>query len=372
MRFIPTILLAGAVSSQLGATDCGNVLRDSSFDLWCGDQLCAWKVERGEIARVATWNEGDPGVELLGDDAAIEQLAPVDSGDGQCIEFTLIANVDPNAEVDLNVDVLGDGTIDHSERLPASNWKPLSYDIFISAPYAGVRFEISKKGAGHARLAKIGAKIISEGCQGLTPIVVTNRPLGTPCNDPSQCASGICGPSAITPPFMLYFNNDVCLGCDADHACTGGDVCGSDDPVGPVRAAPIECVAPASRMLGEQCAAQTECAEGFCTYGTCSTCNVGTCANGETCGPSWDLPYGVHSPWTCSPLGHARASGEPCAANADCASNACTGTPRMQCDDGRTCATSADCPFGKGTDSAGNLQNGACNAIDGVQGGSCQ
>ena len=62
----------------------------------CGaaTQLCAWKLERGDIKRVPTWNEGDSGVELDGTDIAIEQLSPVDSSDGTCIEFTLVANVD--------------------------------------------------------------------------------------------------------------------------------------------------------------------------------------------------------------------------------------------------------------------------------------
>ena len=61
------------VASQMGATKCGQVLRDPGFDLWCGDELCAWKVERGDVKRVATWHEADAGVELVGGDVAIEQ-----------------------------------------------------------------------------------------------------------------------------------------------------------------------------------------------------------------------------------------------------------------------------------------------------------
>src|SRR5690348_1574155 len=122
MRLPFLIVILGA-ATQLGNTDCGQVLRDSGFDLWCGDSLCAWKVERGDIQRISTWNKGDPGVELVGNDVAIEQLAPVDSGDGTCLAFDLVANVDPSADVELNVDVFGDGTVEHTERIPAASWK---------------------------------------------------------------------------------------------------------------------------------------------------------------------------------------------------------------------------------------------------------
>ena len=48
------LLFLAVVASQMGATKCGQVLRDPGFDLWCGDELCAWKLERGEVKRVAT------------------------------------------------------------------------------------------------------------------------------------------------------------------------------------------------------------------------------------------------------------------------------------------------------------------------------
>src|SRR5262245_53080945 len=110
-------IVVAAALSQLGSTDCGgDAIRDSGFDLWCGESLCAWKVERGGIQRVATWHEGDAGVELLGGDTAIEQLSPFNYQNGTCLQFSLIANVEPNAEVYLNVDVQGDGTNEMAER----------------------------------------------------------------------------------------------------------------------------------------------------------------------------------------------------------------------------------------------------------------
>src|SRR5258706_9723063 len=128
-KLLTTTALVVVAASQLGATDCGQALRDPGYDLWCGQELCAWKVERGDVKRVPTWNEGDPGVELVGDDVAIEQLSPVDWLDGSCIEFDMISNVATDATVKLNVDVFGDGSLEYSTIVPTSNWKPLSFRL---------------------------------------------------------------------------------------------------------------------------------------------------------------------------------------------------------------------------------------------------
>jgi hypothetical protein len=363
---ISTILLAVVVASQMGNTDCGQVIRDSGFDLWCGDQLCAWKTERGAVKRVATWNEGDPGVELVGNDVAIEQLTPVDSGDGTCIEFSLVANVDRNTDLELNVDVLGDGTIDHKERLPEARWKLLTYDILIKAPYRGIRFELAKTGDGTAQLANIGAKIVrveDGGCAGLAAIDPGPAPLGSFC-DPSAmdatCASGLC--QYVSDPNSFFGVSGACGQCDDTHPCDASQVCGLHEPTSPVRVASDGCVAPGSKELGERCLGNGECASNICNAnGHCSACDAGTCS---TCAAAW-----TNGPSVCSPGAHQGASGAPCTSDDDCATGSCQGTVRGECSDGRPCASAIDCPFGTGSDAP--LQNGACTTV-GIQGGSCR
>jgi hypothetical protein len=362
-KYIPTALLVLVAGSQLGATDCGQVIRDSGFDLWCGDSLCAWKVERGGVQKVPTWSEGDPGVELIGGDVAIEQLTPVASSDtyGYCIEFDLIANVDEQAEVLLNIDLDGDGTIEHTERIATSKWQPISFLLPIQGSYDGIRFEIAKTGSGKAVLAQIQAQTTTD-CGGLASIQAGPMPDGaTTCGVDRDCASGHCVDS------NGFFGGGTCAGCRADTDCTGGDVCGLGAPLTPVFAVPQECVAPAGKQLGEECDNNAECATGICTLYACSSCNSVSCTGGESCGPAWTASV---SPFVCSPDAHVRVTGEPCASNADCASDTCNGTPRSQCDDGRECATAADCPFG-GTDTQDPLQQGPCTPV-GIQGGSCQ
>ncbi|MDB4958284.1 MAG: hypothetical protein JWO36_5853 [Myxococcales bacterium] len=368
-----SLVVLGAALSQMGSTggSCGGqVLRDPGFDLWCGTELCAWKVERGQANRVATWHEGDSGVELAGPDSAIEQLSPVTSGDGHCIKFDLVSNVAEDAEVYFNVDVQSDGTLEMHERIPTSHWKPLTYSIFITAPYDGIRFELTKRGAGSAVLANIEANIDGASCTGLTPLDIGPRKNGSTCNMNSECASGLCiQESAPLSPRSSLFGT-VCAGCDPHNpVCGTGEACGVAEAPVPVLVPPVECVAAASRELGEMCISNAECGTGICRLsqgaaGSCSSCRFDTdCTGGETCNPAW--PTG---PSVCGGLQHLAPHGAPCGSDDDCATGSCSGAVRKECTDRRVCSTAADCPFGN-TGSNG-LQNGACNRV-GIQGGSC-
>jgi hypothetical protein len=351
---LPTLFVIAAAVSQMGATDCGNALSDPGFDLWCGDQMCDWKIERGSVTRVATWSEGDPGVELDGDDVAIEQLSPVDSGDGNCLEFDLIADVSLDAQVVLNIDVFGDGSVERTETIATTSWAPQAFKLPIQGTFRGIRFEIVKTGPGHAVLAQIGAKITDgPGCA-FSPIVPAPAPLGAPCGD-SGCASGMC-------------ELGTCVDC-TDGSCPASQTCGIGEPTSPVRIAPRECVGTGSHVLGEQCVVDAECASSICvgaTFyrpGNCSTCRTNAdCTGDETCGPAWSDPS--HAPSICGPGLQILASGAACASNADCSSGVCSGTPRLQCEDGRACSTDLNCPFE-------NLKQTACTTV-GIQGGNCE
>ena len=376
MRIQLVVLLVAA--SQIGATDCGQAIKDPGFDLWCGDTLCAWTVERGAITKVPTWNEGDPGVSLDGDDVAIAQVSPVAASDGGCIELDMIANVDDSAQVAINFDVYDDGTIDNSQRIPTSSWQPVSFVIDVdSDAWSGMKFEITKTGSGQAVLAQISATVLDASqCSGFAPIVPASIPLGATCYSNSDCGSG-----ATCDGAQPLFSFGTCVGCsagsgsdDAGDTCGSGSVCGLGVPVSPVVDIPAECIASASQPLGERCLADADCATGICTLNTCSTCRVpGSSCNGALlCEAGWAgvTEISGNTPWVCGAGEHQQPSGAPCASNADCASSVCNGQERMQCDDGRVCASDTDCPFG-GSDVSNPLDNGPCVQV-GIQGGSCQ
>jgi len=356
-RHWPTLFIIAVAISQMGATDCGNALSDTGFDLWCGDQMCNWKKERGDVSRVPTWNQGDPGVELVGDDVAIEQFSPVDSMDGQCLEFDMIADVSIDAHVVLNIDVFGDGSIDHTETIPTASWALQAYKLPIKGVYRGIRFEIAKTGPGRAVLAQIGAKIATgPGCDDATlAITPAPAPLGSPCSDNTGCASNGC-----------VFGE--CVAC-IDGGCPVDQTCGIGDPTSPLRDPPRMCVADAARQLGEQCVHDEECASNICVGagfygpGNCSSCR--TTNDCTSCAVDWpDATALGHSPQVCGAGSHAQPAAAPCASDDDCASGVCNGTPRMQCQDGRACANDTNCPYD-------GLAHTACTTV-GIQGGSCQ
>lgn len=159
-----TLAVIAISCSQLGATDCGEIIEDPGFDHWCGDdRLCYWTTERGEIRRVATWREGDDGAEFVGNDVAISQMTEVTSYDTDCIRFEFLADVDETAEVTLEADVFGDGTINWSERVPTSSWEKVTFLIGIRGWYDGILFRLTKVGSGRTVLAQISAET-AEGC----------------------------------------------------------------------------------------------------------------------------------------------------------------------------------------------------------------
>ena len=81
---------------------------DPGFDDWCGDKLCRWTLVDGQIAKAPTWHERDYGVELIGPTVTLAQQPNIDSV--PCLEFKVIADIDPAASVYLELDFRADGT----------------------------------------------------------------------------------------------------------------------------------------------------------------------------------------------------------------------------------------------------------------------
>jgi hypothetical protein len=360
------LALAIALTSQLGATDggggCGGggqVTRDPGFDLWCGEELCSWKVLRGEVERAATWHEKDSGVRLLGTDSAIGQLTPVDSGDGTCILFSLLADVSDRAEAALDLDIGGDGSIEHSERFSTGAWHPLKYALNIQPPYRGIRFIIRKAGTGTAVVAQIDADIVDDAeCEGFTPIAAAPAVNGVICDEGSDCISGQC--------LAIMDNDRACAGCDptVTNSCGAGMVCAKSEPLSPVLDIPYECVSEGSEVLAAMCSVDEECASGFCVFGLCSSCETAaSCGTAESCEAVYQS-----GPRVCAPGQGLRIAGEPCIRDNDCASGECMGVERFQCVDGRSCPT-GDRSFCPPAD-ANTLEPGECMLV-GVEGGTC-
>lgn len=347
-----TGLVMALALSQGGATDCGQIIDNRGFDLWCGDRLCAWELEKGAVERAPTWNEADSGVAMIGDDVAISQLTPVEDADGHCVRVTMVADLDEAAEVRLQVDVYGDGVVESDERIPTSDWRKLTYLLRMPDGYSGVRFRLTKRGSGHAVLANIGAEIvIDEACT--NPAIAAERPDGSVCAADADCASGQCFEWLGDWP-------DICGSCDGDEDCSGGDLCTVGGVAPGWLSVSSSCMPPGALADGIRCLRNETCASGVCVDGRC-----GECDDAGDCGGAACLPESGGAPARCD---RGRAAGATCFRGADCDSGVCEGTPLLGCNGSldRECDADADCP-GELTDP----ENTTCATV-GFAGGRCQ
>jgi hypothetical protein len=349
------LLSVVALFALSGYSSCDPILENNGFDLWCGADLCYWKIDRGNIRKAPTWHGSDLGVEFVGDDVSISQAS---DNVPRCMMFSLVADVAPEVDVTLLLDIQDDGSIDAEERIPSSSWAPI--EILIDMPPRfdeRVRFVLEKTGAGHAVLAQIQAT------EAPCPVPVQ---LGELCTEDGVCASGHC------VPFIPGLNSiGSCGECADSSQCSGEDVCGLDVPESKYSYMHAACGSAARHGLAELCIEDGECVTGVCCEGVCSTCCAEVaCSDGESCSHVV-LLAGSTGPRMCAPGAGAGSTGEACLTAADCASGTCAGGGELRlCNgEGRPCSNDADCApgclFGFGC--GGNQ----CMTV-GTAGGTCQ
>ncbi len=256
LRALVSILVVGGLGLSVGG--CDDVVKDSMFRDWCGDQLCHWKTESGSIKKVPTWHEKDYGVELA--DATSTGptiISQVTEDSPTCLEFTMMANVDPAAQVVLGLDFNHDGTVEHEEPVAATGFTVVKTQLTTPIGYQGIRFVITKRGAGRAVLAQMGVR--SKKDCAAPPLELHDQRLGTPCSTSTshQCASGICA-------------DTLCAECSIDTDCSAGEACKERTGLvalgkGFSRVLPKQC-APAghTHTPGEPCLVGDDCVSGVC------------------------------------------------------------------------------------------------------------
>jgi hypothetical protein len=212
-------LLAAALFGVVSlGDDCdGDIVSDPTFRDWCGNSLCSWTTDSGNISQAPTWNADDLGVSFNQTPTQISQVT--DESSATCIQFTSVANVDVSAQMVLEVDFNNDGTIDSSTPI-AGNWQQFQTEITAPTGYYGITFHIRKQGTGNAVLAEMRIQSTT-GCTAPPP-VLTNLPLGDGCGADSECASNVCGGG----DYFFSTVNPVCSLCSASQGCSGpGQTC---------------------------------------------------------------------------------------------------------------------------------------------------
>ena len=212
-------LLAAALFGVVSlGDDCdGDIVSDPTFRDWCGQSLCSWTTDSGNISQAPTWNADDLGVSFNQTPTQISQVTSESSA--TCIQFTSVANVDVLAQMVLEVDFNNDGTIDSSTPI-AGNWQQFQTEITAPTGYYGITFHIRKQGTGNAVLAEMRIQSTT-GCTAPAP-VLTNLPLGDGCNADSECVSNVCGGGS----YFFSNVNPVCSLCSDTQGCSGpGQTC---------------------------------------------------------------------------------------------------------------------------------------------------
>ncbi len=163
-RRIIELALAAVGLTVLSGSSCDNdLLHDPGMDMWCGEQLCSWTTEYGEVRKVATWHEMDEGAQLRAPATAMSQLAWIDQHDADCIRFSLLADRDDDARLYLEIDFDDDGVLEYSHEIPSDDFELATFHVETPGTYEGVRFRVRSQGWGHAVVAQIRAEGVASG-----------------------------------------------------------------------------------------------------------------------------------------------------------------------------------------------------------------
>jgi len=258
-RHTLVVLAVGLATVAIG---CEEVIDDPAFRLWCGDNLCSWHTDEGSIRRAPTWHENDYGVELLGAPTTLSQVA---TSVPDCIEFSMMADVDASAQVTLGIDFNNDGAVDHEEPIPAVRWREVKSLVRAPGVYSGIRFLIRKKGAGHAVVALVRAQ--SSTLCTTPPLELHDLPLGSTCapeRNGADCRSGVCCAAPVT---FFGPRGGVCSECCTGADCTDHRACERRQKLEVSSAVilPFQCnPGDGQRAAGAECLFNDDCVSGQC------------------------------------------------------------------------------------------------------------
>jgi hypothetical protein len=142
---------------------------------------------------VPTWHKKDLGVSFVVQGTQLSQaIAPSFQ---RCLLFDVIAEVDPAAQLTLQLDFNDDGVVDVDYQIVAAHWRSVAPLFPVPLDYFGVRVRVVKKGAGKAVLAQLRV-VPTDECQS------EPSPLkqGSTCLFGAACESRVCVEARCSAP----------------------------------------------------------------------------------------------------------------------------------------------------------------------------
>jgi hypothetical protein len=333
-----------------------------AIDSTCAGVLCGWDNPEGRLLPSASWHEHQQALELADTPTRITRRVP-GKPTVSCLSFTFLAEVEPDAQLELQLDFDDDGSIDTRALVPALRWRQTVLSLRTPAEYRSLRVNLERQGPGHVRIASLRVTSELSACADAAP---TSQADGATCSIDQTCSSGHCVLGrCVRTGAQLGEEGQACSGSEdcRDGACAAG-VCRACAKRGDCAAGATCSVAGqcASRSCtqgalpsaipypGEEgtcgdCASDSDCAVTgtFCVLGRCSDCRTDAdCAAGKVCG--YSEPLDATRRVCRNPLTSIVSRGGLCEVNADCASGlrcgASNGRPK-RC--GISCSVDAEC-----------------------------
>ena len=152
MKRVPLLLLVLAALLSTAGTCETDLIEDAGFQLWCGERLCDWDLEEGEIRKVATWHTNDYAVELVGSPVLLSSPA---ARSASSTRVEVVSDIEEGADVAVQIDQEGDGAVDWVVLVPPSDG--FVSQVWTSQPAVGDTgvFYVRKSGEGRAIIARL-------------------------------------------------------------------------------------------------------------------------------------------------------------------------------------------------------------------------
>jgi hypothetical protein len=300
LRLSAFLVVGAALAAGMLVAGCDDeLIDDATFRLWCGDALCAWRLDAGHVRQAPTWHKNDHGVELVDTPTVISQDLKKTA---RCLIFTTIADVAASAQVTVGIDFTGDGLVDYEQPIAKTGFREVTTEVTAPRTNELPRIFISKKGVGHAVLAQIRLRG-GDDCSA-PALRLHDRTLGDACTvgppgAPSECASsvcceGVCAECCVKPR-GIDLGEDGGIITPPEVECAGAATCEHRDVQQSsflFSALPLQCD-PGRRLrpAGVVCLADDDCASGDCNGAGSHAIDVSTFGpDGSAPCPAADFP----------------------------------------------------------------------------------
>ncbi|MEY4508460.1 MAG: hypothetical protein RLZZ450_582 [Pseudomonadota bacterium] len=343
-----------------GCADAGGFVDEELVDSTCAEALCGWETRAGALVPSASWHEHQRAIELADVPTRITRKIS-GTPNVPCLTLNFLAEIESDAQLEVQLDYNDDGSIDSRSFVPALRWRKTSVPLRTPSEYRSLRITLERQGAGAVRIATLRLTSDRTACVEKPPTALSD---GALCSIDQTCASGRC--------VLGHCARCGAEGCEEGELCRASDECRDgacaagicracakrgDCAAGLSCSVPGQCAGRSCNQAalpsttafpGEEgtcgsCATDAECPGAFCVLGRCAGCRtIEDCASGQVC--AYDDTLEASHRACRSPFTSIVPRGGLCEVDADCVTGLRCGAAHgraKRC--GISCAVDGDC-----------------------------